>query len=564
METNQSNIDIRKKVKMEIWGIRISSMFTYLIGLLNIISAVQPALQSRLAIIDSFIPLEVRHGGRITSALAGFALILIAGNLWRRKRVAWVATVLLLTISVLSHLIKGLDFEEASLTIGLLILLVVLRTGFHASSDRPSLRQGFFVLLIAFGFTLIYGTIGFYLLDRHFSVTFGLMDALRQTIVMFASFYNPGLEPITGFGKYFAESIYLIGFSTIGFAFFMLIRPVLVRHPATIEERKRAESIINQYGKTALARAALFNDKSYYFVDDKSVIAYAARGRGAIALGDPIGAHENNQKAIIDFNNFCSKNDWTPAFVSILPDDLDAYHQAGFDTLCIGYEAIVDLGQFSLEGGENKDLRYAVNRLDRSGFKAVVHLPPFDNEFMNTLHMISDAWLNLHHGGEMHFSDGWYDEKYLQSAPVIAIHGPDGGLTAFANLIHEYQKNEMTIDLMRHYPKVEYGTMEFLFVRMLLWAKENGYSSFSLGLSAIVGVGEKSDDPQVEKALHTISEYVSRFYNFKGLHNFKEKFHPDWQPRYIAYRGASSLPQVLTSLLQVHSGNNFVWNFLKK
>jgi len=106
--------------------------------------------------------------------------------------------------------------------------------------------------------------------------------------------------------------------------------------------------------------------------------------------------------------------------------------------------------------------------------------------------------------------------------------------------------------------------MEFLFAKMLQWAKEKGYDSFSLGLSAIVGVGEKQSDPRVEQALHTIAEYVSRFYNFKGLHDFKEKFHPRWEPRYLVYPGPASLPLVLTTLLRVHSGNNFLWKFLGK
>ena len=179
---------------------------------------------------------------------------------------------------------------------------------------------------------------------------------------------------------------------------------------------------------------------------------------------------------------------------------------------------------------------------------------------MRSLRDISDAWLGLQHGGEMHFSDGWFEDNYIRNGHVMVVNAPDGNPTAFANLINEYQKNEITIDLMRHYQKVEHGTMEFLFARMLEWAKEKGYDTFSLGLSAIVGVGEKPDDPRVEKALHTISEYFSRFYNFKGLHNFKEKFHPNWEPRYLIYQGPASLPIVLSTLLNVHTGGNFLWN----
>ncbi len=564
MESISELIRARRSLIWEEWGVRVTSILTFLMGFINLISAVQPALMNRLLIIEKIFPLEIRHGSRITSALAGFALIMLAANLWRRKRTAWIVTLLLLIVTFIAHLVKGLDVEEASLTLGLIILMILLRHSFHAISDRPSVRQGLIVLVSAFIFTLLYGTIGFYLLDRHFKVQFGVLDALRQTVVMFTSFYNPGLETITSFGRYFADSIYVIGLGTLGFALIMLIRPVLIRLPATKKERERAEKIVHQYGRTSLARATLFDDKSYFFGTENSVISYAAKGRGVMALGDPIGADNEIADALAAFVNICRHNDWIPSFVSTLPDYLDDYRKTGFDLLCIGYEAIVRLDGFSLEGSENKDLRYAVNKLTRQGCYSKVHLPPLDNNLLYALREISNAWLTLKHGGEMHFSDGWFDEEYIKNGPAIVIYSPDGSPVAFANLVTEYQKNEMSLDLMRHLKNMPPGTMEFLFAQVLQWAKEQGVSTFSLGLSAVVGVGEKSDDPRVEKALHTISEYVSRFYNFKGLHKFKDKFHPVWEPRYLAYRGAANLPLVVSTLLAVHTGGNFLWKFLRK
>jgi phosphatidylglycerol lysyltransferase len=232
------------KYHLEKWGVRISAILTLLMGVVNLISAVQPALRNRFMTLQTFIPLEVSHGSRITSALAGFALLLLASNLWRRKRVAWILTLFLLVISILTHLVKGLDFEEASLSLFILVFLILLRNSFHAESDRPSVKQGLYTLVAALAFTIVYGAIGFYLLDRHFNVQFGLGEAIRQTVVMFTSFYNPGLEPISGFGRYFAASIYMIGLGTLGFAIIMLIRPVLVRQPSTVEERNRAEKIV--------------------------------------------------------------------------------------------------------------------------------------------------------------------------------------------------------------------------------------------------------------------------------------------------------------------------------
>lgn len=562
-ETDASVQKVKKYIPWEAWGVRLASLLTLLMGIINLTSAVQPALSNRLALLRTLIPLGVTHGSRLTSALAGFALILVASSLWRRKQTAWLLTIILLGVSIATHLTKGLDVEEASLATVLLILLILLRNSFHAATDRPSLRQGLMVLAAAFGFTLAYGAIGFYLLDKHFRVSYSLLTALRQTVIMFTSFYDPSLQPITSFGRYFVDSIYIIGLGALGFALLMLIRPVLVRLPATTAERERATRIVESYGRTALARPALFEDKSYFF-DGETVIAYAASQRGAMALGDPIGPPEQAAQAIGHFRDFCSRNDWTPSFVSTLPDYLEAYRSAGFDSVCIGFEAIVVLSDFSLEGSRNKGIRYAVNRLERGGYRAEVHMPPLANPLMASLQEISNAWLTLHHGGEMHFSDGWFNDTYIRNSSVIVVHDPNGTPTAFANLVPEYIKNEISIDLMRHYTGVEHGTMEFMFARMLQWAKEKGYASFSLGLSAIVAVGEKPDDPRVEQALHTIATYLSRFFNFRGLHDFKEKFQPRWEPRYLVYPVAASLPLVLSTLLRVHSGKNFLWKFLAK
>ena len=301
MEVEKSLSKNKRTLHLEKLGVQISALLTALMGIVNLSSAVQPALSSRLAVIETIIPLEVRHGSRITSALAGFGLLLLATSLWRRKQVAWLSTLALLVISILSHLVKGLDFEESSLSLAVFLLLILLRNSFHAESDRPSIRQGLYALAAAFGFTLAYGTIGFYLLDRHFSVRFSVMEAVRQTAVMFTEFYDPGLLPITGFGRYFADSIYTIGLVTISFAAFMFIRPVLVRQPATAEDHARAEEIVKKYGRTALARAALFDDKSYFFGSDETVISYAARGRGAIVLGDPIGPPDQIADVIVRF-----------------------------------------------------------------------------------------------------------------------------------------------------------------------------------------------------------------------------------------------------------------------
>jgi phosphatidylglycerol lysyltransferase len=95
-----------------------------------------------------------------------------------------------------------------------------------------------------------------------------------------------------------------------------------------------------------------------------------------------------------------------------------------------------------------------------------------------------------------------------------------------------------------------------LFVNLFLWARAQGCHSFNLGLSALSGVGEQADDPAIERVMHFIYENVNQFYNFKGLHAFKEKFNPEWSPRYLIYRGTANLAPAWLAVTQANSGNS--------
>jgi phosphatidylglycerol lysyltransferase len=541
----------------EVWSVWAASLLTALMGVVNILSAVTPALTERFRLLNDFLPLIVRRSGRLSAALAGFALLLLAGKLKQRKRIAWILTVIVLIISAISHIIKGLDYEEAILAISLAVWLLTMYPHFHAHSDPPSVKQGLKIVFLALLFTLTYGVAGFYLLDRHFSVNFGFWQAIQQTIIMFAEFYDPGLQPVTGFGRYFADSIYVVGASTMGYALLMLVRPVFIDHPVDETMRERARQIVESYGKTPLARYTLFDDKLYFFSTQGTVIAYVVKGRIALALGDPIGPPADCLNAIGEFDRYCKINDWQPAFYQTLPDNLKLFQSVGYNTLGIGQEAIVSLSKFTLEGKAGKALRTPINRLTRVGYHAEMHDPPLDDDLMNQLKLISDEWLTTMKNTEKRFSLGWFDEDYIRQSLVMTITGTDGNHIAFSNIFPEYQKKEVTIDLMRKQQYAEPGTMEYMFVSLFQWAKDHGYETFNLGLSALAGVGTRPQDPIVEKAIFYVYEHLNQFYNFKGLHSFKTKFQPTWESRYLIYPGPTSLPSIITALIKADSGDDF-------
>jgi phosphatidylglycerol lysyltransferase len=541
------------------WIIRLIATLTALMGLVNLVSATFPTMRDRLRLLEQISPLEVQRGGHLTAALAGFALLILADTLRRRKRVAWVMTIIILLISAVSHLLKGLDYEEATLAVLLTLILLANRHHFHAHSDLPSIRSGLRVLFISILFTLIYGIMGFYMLDRHFKVSYDFRAAVRQTFVMFTQFYDPGLEPLTHFGRFFGDSIYMVAAGTLSYSLLMLLRPVLVREVASLQEHAQAMEIVERYGCTSLARFTLFPDKSYFFSPGDTLFAFVPKGRLALVLGDPIGPETDLPDALEAFKKYCIQNDWLAAFYQVQSNALDLYKSKGFETLMIGQEAIVDLSKFTLEGKAGKDFRTALNKMERLGHRAEIHMPPLSDEILENLRDVSNEWLTSMHGSEMRFSVGWFDDDYIRNSPVATISTPDGTISAFANMISEYRRPEFAVDLMRRRERIENGTIDFLFITMLRWAKGQGASTFSLGLSALSGLSENADHLSTERALRYIYENVNRFYNFKGLHAFKEKFRPQWQARHLVYPDLPSLPWVGTALVRVNTGDDFSW-----
>jgi phosphatidylglycerol lysyltransferase len=107
--------------------LRTAALLTALVGVVNLLSAVTPSLPDRIRWLEEFLPFPIRAGAHVFASMIGFLLLVLAANLLRRKRVAWLLTVVLLTLSIASNLIKGWDYEESLLAGVLLVQLLLMR-----------------------------------------------------------------------------------------------------------------------------------------------------------------------------------------------------------------------------------------------------------------------------------------------------------------------------------------------------------------------------------------------------------------------------------------------------
>jgi phosphatidylglycerol lysyltransferase len=136
----------------------------------------------------------------------------------------------------------------------------------------------------------------------------------------------------------------------------------------------------------------------------------------------------------------------------------------------------------------------------------------------------------------------------------IAVVRVGAQIVAFANVWAGGGRGELSVDLMRHVSDAPNGIMEYLFLELMLWGKEQKYERFTLGMVPLFGLERRRLAPLWSQAGSLLFRYGEHFYNFQGLLRFKAKFEPVWEPRYLAAPGGFALPRVLRDVTLLISG----------
>jgi len=521
-------------------------------GLLSIFSVIGDGPAARTRFLEKIFPVEFRDFSRSITLLIGFALVVSAVNIFRRKRRAFRLVVALTAVSVVFHLTKGMDYEEAFVSLMLLSVLLASSKQFNVRSGPPDFGLALFRAAAGFLIVLCYGVAGFWLLDeQEFGFNFQLADAFRRTL-MIISLGDPKLAPHTNYALWFTNSVYLMTLVAIAYAGFAFFRPIIYIYRTLPLEHSRASEILSQYGRAALDFFKLWPDKSYFFNNEGNCfVAYRVGNNHAVALSDPVGPTSEIEETLRGFIEFCNANDWGVVFHQTLPDFLSIYEKVGLKHLKLGDEAIVHLTSFSLEGSEKRSLRKTVRRFESNGFTICEHQPPIPDEILRQAKSVSDDWLQLPGRRERQFSLGVFDETYLRTTPLFLVADASGKLFAFANAIRSYRQGEATIDLMRHRGDAPNGTMDYLFAKLFLGFKAKGFQQFSLGMCPFDGFRKSEHPATEERAVNYFMQRLNFIFSYSGLHHFKAKFADTWEPRYLVYQNVLALPQVALALARV-------------
>jgi phosphatidylglycerol lysyltransferase len=523
------------------WGSALApQVFAFAVfvsGAILLFSGALPPVRERFDILRDLLPLPAIEMSHFLGSLTGAMLLLLARGLQRRLDGAYHIALVLLGAGIVFSVLKGLDYEEAIILGIMLVALLPCRSQFYrrASLTAQRFSPGWTTLII---------------IVLLCSVWLGMFayKHVEYSQELWWKFTFRGNAP--RFLRATAGAIALVGLYAVG----RLLVPVRPR-PASLAQAAAAQvqAIVRASPRT-YAHLALLGDKQFVFSDDQDAfIMYSVEGRSWVAMGDPVGPPQCWDELTWKFIELCDRYDGQPAFYQVDAQSIDLYANLGMTFLKLGEEARVPLAAFSLEGNRRRALRHIHNRFSRHHYSFRVVPTEEVTGLLDQLRHISDAWLSAKNTREKRFSLGFFQPDYIAGGPVAVVYN-SRKMLAFANLWLGAAREESSVDLMRYLPDCPDGMMDYLFTELMLWSRREGYQWFNLGMAPLSGLEDHALAPLWSKAGGLIFRHGEHFYNFQGLRQYKDKFEPQWSPKYLACRGGLALPRLLTNIASLISG----------
>ena len=506
-------------------------------GVLIMLSSASPALYARLPLLERFVPLPLVEAGHVAAALAGLLLLVLARGLARGYRAAFRLTLVLLTVAGCGAILKGFDWEEA-VVLGVLFVATWSQASLFERPSRGDWIEGpdITIAVTALAMFVVFGVVSHRVsvdtLDRWTHIGYRLQAAR------------------------FLRTAGSLGLAVSAGAVYLLLRaPVRFSRPSDADIH-RVLGFHARLGGGTNPMMVSTGDKAAFIDGDRGFCLYRTIGPYVVVFADPVVRSANERTAFLDaFFAFAGELDRRPVFYQISLDWIPALHDRGYDFFKLGEEAHAHLAGVTLDGHAGKMYRQVLRRAERDGVRFRVLPREEVAGHLDELETISSEWLRTKGLAERQFSMGFFDRDYMTRYPCAVVEEVafPNRIIAFANLLEGPQQLELSVDLMRHRndgPKV----MDFLFVSLFLLGKERGYARFNLGMAPLASVGDQRGAHARERLARLLFQRGEQWYNFQGLRAYKDKFDPEWVPRYMAYQNAWEWPVAIAYVSALIAG----------
>lgn len=509
-------------------------LIVFFTGSSLLLSEAIPDIVSQLDVVKNISYLSISYIPNSFSIIVGFLLILLSRLLIYKSKYVFGSTLVILGVLCSATFIQGDNYVRLVYIIVVGCLVLLGKKQFYRKSFAMGWRMFIQDMAVLIAFLLLY------------IYTFFASINGRITKIAFIdyeiSFSNTSSNVI-----YLAITGFII--STIFLLFIYYLNSKNKFPKLTLGEcRSTVDNILNNFNGSSISHFVYLDDKYIYINESNDVfIQYQIYANKIFILGNPAGNKDIIFDTIQEFYELADMYGYICVFCAIDNKLLPYLHETGYQFFKLGEEATVNLSDFTLEGRKMKSVRNALSRVNKEGYTFEVLNPPFDTNLFDEIKAVSDEWLDGR--SEKGFSIGFFKKDYLNMEPICVVRDSEGFVKGFANFMPMYDNHTtLSIDLMRFSNEACNGIMDFMFVNLFEYGKENGYSRFNMGMVPLSNVGRSRYAFLSEKIAATVYSHGHRFYSFKGLKKFKEKYCESWDGRYMAYKKKTSL---VTTMIQV-------------
>ena len=510
----------------------VLTVLVFTSGIILLLSASVPGIMSRLRIAQELLAFPIINVSHQLSVAAGFLLLGLSRGIEYSVKRTYDLTMLALILAALFSIFKGIDYEEAIFLILVALILKMSKGQFYRESYVLTWGKTTFDVAVILIITSMYLVIGYLNLP---SAKLTMPQKLLPYVIVDS------------------HDLFMSAFIGLIIAFMILAAGYLISLPKkwkfekSIHQEKEIMEHLNKYKGSVLSHLILLHDKYIFWNSKRNIlIAFQQYADKLIILGEPVGERSEMSNVVAEFQEIADLHGFSPVFYQVRDEMLPLLHNHGFAFFKLGEEAFVDLKTFSLSGLKMKSLRVIQNKFTKEKFCFELIEPPFSDELLTELKEISNDWLEGRK--EKGFSLGYFDEEYLNKAPIAIIRNEKLQIQGFVSIMYVYDQQTISVDLMRFRHDASAGTIDFLFLSLIEWAKKQGYERFNMGMAPLANVGLSRFAFLSEKIAAQIFLHGHLIYHFQGLRKFKEKYTNIWEPKYLAYRKKSSLPFIMAQI----------------
>lgn len=485
-------------------------------------------------------------GDWVSAELSSTSFLLVGIALARRKRVGfWMALAMMAGALV----VQGASLDHPVAAAGAVLvaaILVATRGRYQVGTSRRDARLA--GGLVAAGTVL--AVAGAMAAANGVDVVGSVADTIGALFDLATPVAAPGLATVG----------VVLAIARIGYvlATIVALDPVPDDRPAGVVAAARGT--LRRVGAGSLFPYQLAPDCSAYADDaGTAAIAVASVGRCAVAIGDPAGDPAAAARVFDDWVARCRRSDLVPVVYQASHDQAAGLRGRGWRTCFVGGEAVIDPIEFDLRSSRVANLRHTVTRSRRGGIRTVWSSTGVaglsDPRLVAGLVRLDEAWRRTA-GPQLGFTVGRFDARDTGDTGIAVAVDEAGSPVAFVVLRPTGTDGGWMLDVMRRSRDGVPGAVEACLVTAIEALGAAGVRRLSLGLAPLAGL-DPSAGPLPERLLAHGARAIRPLYDHEGLAFFKNKFGPQWEPRYLAVPGWGSLSAAVVALLRLHLGGGW-------